>query len=183
MPVSQGKLAMGFKVGACIGDSDNRHYTAILLNELFGGSAMSKLFMNVREKLSLCYYCSSNYNQYMGTLTVSSGIDNKNFELAKNAILSELKDICDEKISDAEFHAAKKALENSYKQIYDSAYDLQSFYGNRAFFGFDETVESVKDSIARITKQDVAALARRITLDSVFYVEAVGDGEDIYDEE
>ena len=183
MPVSQGKLAMGFKVGVCIGDRDNRHFTAILLNEIFGGSAMSKLFMNVREKLSLCYYCSSNYNQYMGTLTVSSGIDNKNLELVQSAILSELKDICDGKISDAEFHAAKKALENSYKQIYDSAYDLQSFYGNRSFFGFNEEIDIVKDSISKISKEDVCALAKNITLDSVFYVEASGDGEEIYDDE
>ena len=63
MPVSQSKLAIGFKTGVCISDDNDRQYAAILLNEIFGGSAASKLFMNVREKMSLCYYCSSSYDK------------------------------------------------------------------------------------------------------------------------
>ena len=182
MPVSQGKLAMGFKVGTCIGEGEHKNHVALLFNEIFGGSAMSKLFMNVREKLSLCYYCSSSYNQYMGTLTVSCGIEHANRALAENAILSELEDIRNGKISEAEFHAAITALENSYRQIYDNPYDIQSFFGNRAFFGFSESIESAREGVLSVTPDEVSELAREIVLDSVFYVEPTGGEEDLCDE-
>jgi hypothetical protein len=69
LDVTQGKLCMGFTCGS----SD---HTALLLgNTLFGGSSNSKLFLNVREKLSLCYYASSAYHRQKGLITVSSGIE------------------------------------------------------------------------------------------------------------
>ncbi len=176
MSVNQGKLALGFKTGSCIGKGD-AHYAVILFNEIFGGSPASKLFMNVRERLSLCYYCSSSYNQYMGTLTVSSGIDPSNRAVAEAAILSELEDIRNGKISDTELHAAKASIANSFRQFLDNPYDLQSYYGNRAFFGFEEDMETVSRKIALLTATDVAAVAKRTVLDSIFYIEGVNDGE------
>ena len=65
--VSQGKLCLGFRIGVTA-DEDN-YFAASLFNEIFGGSPASKLFMNVREKLGLCYYCSSSYDPYFGNIT------------------------------------------------------------------------------------------------------------------
>ena len=183
MPVTQGKLAMGFKTGVCISDEPRLRYSMIVLNEIFGGSAASKLFMNVREKLSLCYYCSSFYNQYLGIMSVSSGIDNKNRAATEKAILSELEDIRKGKISDAELHAAKCALDNNYRQIYDSPYELQSFFGNRAIFGYSEAPDDIRREFQKITAEDVAMAARSIVLDSVFYVEGTADGKEELDDE
>ena len=60
MDVTQGKLAMGFR---CLSDDIP---AMIMVNLLFGGSSNSKLFLNVREKLSLCYYASSSYHRSKG---------------------------------------------------------------------------------------------------------------------
>ena len=182
MPVSQGKLAMGFKVGVTASDTDLSHYTAVVLNELFGGSAASKLFLNVREKLSLCYYCSSSYDRYTGTMTVSSGIENKNRHIAERAILAELEDIGKGKISDVELNAAKASLLNGYRQLTDSPYDLQGFYGNREYFGFTEDIETAKSGIMAVGKDDISRLAKAIANDSLFYVEGTLDGEGEYEE-
>jgi predicted Zn-dependent peptidase len=89
---------------------DKNYYAAILFNEIFGGSPASKLFMNVRERLSLCYYCSSHYDSYFGNMTVSSGVDGANAELAKREILAQLEDMKAGKISDVEFSAASSPL-------------------------------------------------------------------------
>ncbi len=184
MPVSQGKLAIGFKSGVSISNKDDRQYTATVLNELFGGSAASKLFLNVREKLSLCYYCSSSYDRYTGTLTVSSGIENKNRQIAERAILAELDDIRMGKISEAELSAAKKSLLNGYRQISDSTYDLQSYFANRQFFGFDESIEDAKAKILSVSIDDISALASELVCDSVFFVEGTAPcgEEESYDE-
>lgn len=178
MPVSQGKLAMGFKVGVCIKNDSREHFAAFVFNEIFGGSPASKLFMNVREKLSLCYYCSSAYNQYSGMIAVQSGIDNKNRELAEKAILSELEDIRMGKISDVELFAAKQSLINTAKQLYDSVFDTVEFIGNRLYFGIEETVEDQIRGISDVTAEDVIAIAKNTVCDSVFYVEGIADTEE-----
>ena len=55
MNVSQGRLNIGCTCGIVM--SDKERYAATLFNEIFGGSSVAKLFMNVRENKSLCYYC------------------------------------------------------------------------------------------------------------------------------
>ena len=151
----------------------------MMLSEIFGASPASKLFMNVREKMSLCYYCASSYHRYSGILTVHSGIETKNRDLAEQAILAQLQDIRDGKISDAEFHATKKSLENSYRQLYDNPFELQSFYGTRELFALDETIEAACLALSRVTIDEIINLARRVICDTVFFVEGVGkDTED-----
>ena len=62
LDVTQGKLAMGFRTGVDVRDAA---YPALtLVNAVYGGTTTSKLFMNVRERLSLCYYASSGLMNY-----------------------------------------------------------------------------------------------------------------------
>ena len=83
MPVAQGKLSLGFRTGVSAISNVNEIYAAMILNEIFGASPASKLFINVREKMSLCYYCSSSYHRYSGIITVHSGIESKNRNIAE----------------------------------------------------------------------------------------------------
>lgn len=171
MPVSQGKLSLGFRTGVCASSDKNDIYAAMMLNELFGASPASKLFLNVREKMSLCYYCSSAYHRFSGILTVNCGIESKNRTLAEEAILAQLKEIADGKISDVEFHAARKSLENSYRQIYDNPFELQAFYGTRELFGISETIEDCRQALLQVTADQVVAIAKNVVFDTAFFVE------------
>ena len=88
LDVTQGKLVLGFRLGECMEDPDR---AAIhVFNAVYGSGATSKLFMNVREKLSLCYYASSAVILRKGLMIVSSGISFENFEAAKAEILAQL---------------------------------------------------------------------------------------------
>lgn len=182
MPVSQGKLALGFRTGAGLGNG--RHTTAIVLNELLGASPASKLFLNVRERLGLCYYCSSSYSPFSGNITVSSGIDSKNLDMVTKEILRQLDEIKKGNISDAEFTAARKSLEYSYVQIYDSPFSLQGFYSGRDTLGSKETVEECKNALMSVTKADVQELAKDVVWDTRFFINATQpqDGGEAYDE-
>ncbi len=171
MPVSQGKLSMGFRTGVCANGTDDTVYTAMVFNEIFGGSPMSKLFMNVREKMSLCYYCSSAYNRYTGILTVSAGIENKNREIAEAAIRKQLESIQSGDISQSEMLAAKSALENSYRQIDDNPFELQGFFGSRALLGLPGDIEDCRRHLAAVTKEQVVAFSQQVLCDTVFFVE------------
>ncbi len=181
MPVKQGKLSMGFNLGVALSATDTSYYTALVLNELFGGSAASKLFLNVRERLSLCYYCSSSYSLYSGIMLVSSGIEVSNYDRAREAILAELNNIKQGRISEAELAAAKKSLKNSYRQLYDNPFDLQSFWSGRALFAIGDGIEDCISHFESVSSKDIEALARGITLDAEFFVEgtaAEGEEED-----
>ncbi len=178
MPVSQGKLAMGFRTGISIATAPDYH-KGLVLNELFGGSPASKLFLNVREKMSLCYYCSSSYSIYTGDMMVSSGIEVKNHDRVRQAILSQFADIQQGRFTDTEFEAAKRSLENCYRQIYDNPLDLSSFFGSRRFFGFAEDVEDCREAIAAVTREDVISLAQGVVCDTEFFVEGTTESEEV----
>lgn len=186
MPVSQGKLTLGFNTGVCICDGSDKYYAALVFNEIFGASPLSKLFMNVREKMGLCYYCSSIYGIYSGDLVVSSGIEVKNRDIAEREILNQLDNMRKGKISDAEFKAAIRSLENSYRQMLDNPLDLQSFYSERRSFGINDTVEDTIKKISGVTVKDVIEIAENTNLDTVFFVEGTltndSDTEEANDE-
>ena len=177
MPVSQGKLSLGFSTDTVFDNSD-KYYTMMMLNELLGGSASSKLFLNVREKMSLCYYCSSSYSPFSGVLLVSSGFEVKNHKIAKEAILEQLEDIKNGLISDTEFSAAQKSFINSYRQLYDSPFDIQAFISDRAMFGITDTLDTAQKKLLAVTKEDIISLASQIKLNASFFVEGTEDGEE-----
>lgn len=179
MAVSQGKLALGFSTGVTISATDDRYYAALMLNEIFGGSASSKLFVNVREKMSLCYYCSSSYSIYTGALMVSCGIEVNRFDIAKKAILSQLEDIRNGKISEHELKAAKKSISNSYRQLYDSPFDVQSFYSGRELFGVADGIEECISKLMAVTTKEIIELAKLVSLDAIFFIEGTEENTEI----
>ena len=67
MDVSQGKLAMGWRTGGITVWEEDCPALAVC-SAVFGGTSMSKLFMNVRERLSLCYYASSALEKQKGLM-------------------------------------------------------------------------------------------------------------------
>ncbi len=178
MPVSQGKLAMGLRTGVCVANHNPDCYAAILFNELFGGFPGSKLFLNVREKLSLCYYCSSSYSPYTGDILVSAGIENVNREKTESEINRQLENVRKGLFSEEELTAAKKSIANSYRQMNDNPLDLQTFFGTRQLFGIEDTPDTLTEKIFAVTAEEVANIARRTVYDTIYYIEGTLDGKD-----
>lgn len=170
MEVSQGKLALGFKTGVSVNDADCTAMTVMC--EIFGGSPTSKLFMNVREKLSLCYYCRSIADSYKGIMFVLSGIQSENKEKSQNAILKELDDICQGKITHEELEAAKLSLINSYKTLDDNPSSLALWYVSRILCENYATPQEVVKQIQNVTKEQVSLVAGKVKLDTVYFLKS-----------
>lgn len=183
MPVSQGKLAMGFRTGVCATSHGNAPYVALLLNEIFGGSAASKLFLNVREKMGLCYYCSSSYSIYTGDLMVSSGIEVKNRTVAEAAIREQMDQIRQGNVTKAELSAAKKSLVNCYRQLYDNPLELQAFLSARRMFGIDDPIDVCCERVESVCLEDIVALANKTVCDTVFFVEGTRVSDETTEED
>lgn len=166
--VKQGKLCLGYRTGYKV--EDNKYYLLQLFNEVFGGSPTSKLFMNVREKMSLCYYCRSIVNQRNGIMLVASGIEFKNKDIAQNAIIEQLNAIKMGNITEEELESARKSIRNGYLQVYDSAESMETWAFFRGICGSNATPKDECDRIDTATIDDIKAVAEKMTLDTVYFL-------------
>lgn len=168
MEINQGNLAMGFRTGVGINDDD---CTALsLFCEILGGSPTSKLFMNVREKMSLCYYCRSLTDSYKGIMLILSGIESKNKKEAYDAIMREIDDIQNGKITPDEFEAAKLSLINSYKTLDDSPSSICTWYLSRIICDNFNTPRDVVNTLHTLSVSDVVNVSKKVKLDTVYFL-------------
>lgn len=166
MELSQSKLVMGFRAGTAIPDKEVN--ATRLMCAILGGTANSKLFCNVREKQSLCYYCSSTYDRAKGIVIVDSGVEGDNLEKAEQGILNEIEEMKKGNISDFEMEATKMAVINSFYSTNDTVGGIEAWYFTQIFDGRFRTMEEMANEINAVTKEQVIESARRITLDTVY---------------
>ncbi len=167
-PVTQGKLSMGFRTNIFITDHD---YPALMIyNAVLGCGITSKLFNNVREKLSLCYYASSNIDSLKGLMKINSGIEVVNYKKAYDEILKQIKDIENGEVSDYELEAGKLSTIDSLNSITDRTFLLNNFYMNNIIAECPLDIDDLISKIKGVTKEQVVAVSKKICLDTVFFL-------------
>ncbi len=169
MDVAQGKLALGLRTGGITVESPE--YPALLVcNAVYGGTASSKLFMNVRERLSLCYFASSMVDKLKGLMVVSSGVEFSNFEVARKEILAQLKAIQCGDFTDEELHVGRRAVASSLRTMMDSHGRMEDFWFTQCAGNWTERPEELMARVEQVTRQQVQEVAGRIHLDTVYYL-------------
>jgi predicted Zn-dependent peptidase len=141
-----------------------------VFNSVFGAGAHSKLFNNVREKLSLAYYASSQLEKYKGLLVVNAGIEFVNFQKAYDETLVQLEEIQKGNISELEFNSSINAILNSLESCYDDQRMLQNFYLEENITGTNSDIETLKKQIKAVTIEDVVAVSKKLELDTVYFL-------------
>ena len=181
MDVTQGKLVMGWRMGECMEDPD---FAALrVFNALYGSGVSSKLFANVREKLSLCYYADSFVDSHKGVMFVSSGVAFDKFEQAKDEILAQLDAVKAGDFDSDELQAARKAVASDLRALMDSPGALESFYLNQTLLGLDYGPLELASLCEGVTAEDVQAIARGVELDTVYFLCRGEDEEDDEEDE
>lgn len=170
----QSRLCMGYRTGISLRDED---YPALLLACDVLGSPSGKLFLNVREKLGLCYYCSPLLDGVKGLLIISAGIDAADRSKAEEAIAKQVEELKKGNISESELTAAKVSAATAYKEIYDSPGAMINWFATRIGMGISITPEEMAEKVAATTAEDIAAAARRLTADTFFMLEGEGGDE------
>ena len=167
--VTQGKLSLGFRTGgASLTGGEPAAYW--MFQTIYGGSTSAKLFLNVREKKSLCYYASAQFVASKGLMIVGSGIENRNFEVARDEILHQL-DLCRKgEITDAELESARKTLVNGWRTMLDDPLTLERYWMGQAAAGTLVSPEKRIEQVADITREQVIAAAQSTALDTVFFM-------------
>ena len=168
MEVSQGKLCMGF-----VSPITNRtaDFPAMqMLNTIFGSGMTSKLFMNIREKMSLCYSIGSGYYGTKGIVTVSAGIDFDKEEVTRQEVLRQLTACQQGDINDDELTAARQAILSSLRSTHDSPGAIEGYYATAALSGMGMTPAQYMAAIEAVTKEQVVAAANSLTLHTTYFL-------------
>ncbi len=153
MDVTQSRLVMGFRLRGL----DRARDTAAMLvfNAAFGGSAASRLFLDLRERLALCYHVSSSLDRHKRALFVSAGIDCGDFKRAREEIMKELGSIADGGLEEWELDSARRAVVSSIYSALDEPTGLEGMYLDRAVL--DESLHP----------GELAALASTVSAEAV----------------
>lgn len=168
MDVSQGKLVIGFRLGDCMEDPD---IPAIhVFNAVFGSGATSKLFMNVREKLSLCYYASSAVVLRKGIMLVSSGIEFDKYDAVKDEIFSQLEAVKNGDFTDDELLTAKRSVASDLRSAMDSQGELEGFWLSQTLDGLDYGPMELAELVEDVARDDVIAIARSVECDQIYFL-------------
>ena len=169
----QAKLCMLFTLGVPM--RPDQMAAVRLAMALYGGSVTSRLFLNVRERDHLCYYCSSSFQSFTGSMAVNSGVEHADAARAEQAILKELADLCTGPITDEEFEDCRRGLLSGMNGVEDSLGGIESWYyievlragANSA--APIQSPEQARNALRAVTKDEVRDILRRLTL-SVSYL-------------
>ena len=164
---------MGFRCGMTAkGDFDP---AMTIMADIFGGGTYSKLFSNVREKMSLCYYCSARFNRNKGIMIVSSGIETENEEKAKTAILAQLEDMKNGNFTREDFDFSIRSLKETLIGYEDTP---EIWYGEQIFLDKIKTSQERIAEIEAVKYEDIKEMAQKVTLDTVFMLAGTGEEDD-----
>ncbi len=168
MDVSQGKLCMGFVTPITIRDP---LFAAMqTLNCVLGASMISKLFMQIRERMSLCYDIGSSYHGVKGIITVSAGIDFEKDALVRQEVLAQLRLCAEGDITAQELEAAKQSLLSGLQGLHDSPGSIESYYATAALSGIGMTPEEYAEKVRQVTVEQVARVAATVRLHTVYFL-------------
>lgn len=168
MDVAQGKLCMGFTTP--ITNRDPRFPAMQVMNTVLGAGMTSKLFMNVREKLSLCYSIGSGYYGTKGIVIVSAGIDFDKEQLTREEVLRQIEACRAGEIKEQELTAAKEALLSSLRATHDAPGSIEGYYATAALSGMGMTPAEYMAVVEAVQTADVVAAAKLLTLHTTYFL-------------
>ena len=170
-PITQAKLCICFT-----SEEEIKSAAVNVFSDILGGGPYSLLFSNVREKMSLCYYCAARNKRNKGFLMVDSGVEQKNIVKAKEQILIELKKLQKGEFDEELINTSKRAILEALKSNNDSDMVIDSWY---SFRRSDElySPEELSKQIEAVTKQEIINIANSFKLDTVFTLVPEGEND------
>ena len=156
MDVEQGNLVIGFRRHR---SGDAAHPALAVFNELFGGGPASRLFLNVREKRSLCYYAGSSIDRYKEVMLVHAGIGFDRREETEEAIFSELTDLAAGHIDPGELETARKGVATGYLSALDNPGAICAFRMGQGLLGAGGDLRQFAGEALQVTAEDVGRVA------------------------
>jgi predicted Zn-dependent peptidase len=157
---------------------NKKNHPLFVLNAILGQGMSSRLFQKLRDEMGVGYYVHSGINEFTdhGYLAVSTGVDNSRVVEVVSAILSEIKKLITEKISDAELKKAKDYMIGHMYLGLESSDAVASDYAGQ-FLLTDKmlTPSEMAKKIQNVTAKEIQNIAREIFVDNKLNMAIVGN--------
>lgn len=177
MDMAQAVLLLG--VLSNITYASEEFYAMRLLSVILGGGTASKLFSNVREKHSLCYYTGTRYDRFSGSMFMYCGVDPEKVDKARAEMIYQLRCCLDGAIDEDEIKNAKRQLLNQLKTVNDSPYLLENYWLNEALCKTNTPTEKAAAIISGVCKDEIINSAKACQLKLTYLL--TGKGENVHE--
>ena len=164
LDITQSKMVMAFKFARY----ENVEAAEKLFLKMFCSAPFSLLYKNVREKMSLCYYCSCSGNVFKNVVTIDSGLDASKIDTARAEIMHQLKIIQDGEFEDDLLEQVRIIELNQLKAYYDFPSSLVGWYSDRYMIENTPSPKEYSEIIKAVTKEDIMKFAKSLVLDTVY---------------
>lgn len=171
----QSKLAIGARLNNLT--MYERNYPLTLYNIILGGGEDSKLFRNVREKNSLCYYINSVPQKLDGILIVRAGIDKKNIKKTVSLVEKEMNAIKHGKITENDLNMAKEFFNTAIDSLLESQLSILDHYYMMEILETDD-IETRLKKMNEVKLSEVIKVAKKIKIDTVYCLEGINNERD-----
>ena len=164
--VTQGKLVLAFRSETT--DDPAEQAAARMAIVMLGGTGTSLLHVNVREKLSLCYYCMARMDSVTGIMLIDSGVEAENCDKTKAACLEQLQKLQNGDFEDKLLSETKLFMKTAFSATGDSLGALETWYLTKILC---DSMETPMDTLAycqAVSREEVVAAAQKLKLDTVY---------------
>ncbi len=158
------------------------YFRALVMNQILGAGASSRIFMNLREEKGYTYGAYSKFDSrrlagaFEATAEVRTAVTGDSLK----EFFYELNRIRDEKVSEEELQDAKNFLAGVFPLRAETQEGLTSLIVQQQIYDLPaDYLETYRDKINEITIEDVAAAANKYVQPEQMAIVIVGDAEDI----
>lgn len=166
--INQGKLSIGYRTHTPM--DDPLYEASVIFSYILGGGANSKLFKNVREKESLCYYIFARNEKYKSIMMISSGIEFENKDKALALINHEFDEMLKGHFTEEDIRIAKDNLKSSLNSVSDFQNSFLNYYYSTILSNKVFDIEARKSAIEAVTKEDILKAGSRIEKDTIHFL-------------
>ena len=171
---NQSKLAIVLRLTGI--SKYEKNYPLTLYNIILGGGDDSKLFRNVREKNSLCYYINSVPQKLDNILIIRAGIDKKNIKKTVTLVEKELNNIKKGKVSEADLKTAKEYFATAIDSLLESQTGIMDHYYMMSLLKTDD-IETRLKKMNEVTLADIIKVSKKVKIDTVYCLEGINNEE------
>ncbi len=149
-------------------------YVVPVFNSILGAGASSRLFNEVREKNSLCYFCFSKYDKDSDIIRITSGIEYQNYDKTLKLIKKVINSM--NKVTEDEVKTVINDISSALMESLDELSNYVVPYYVNNLYEEENTIDKIKE-IKKVTKDDVEKIFSKLTITDSFFLEGGKTGE------
>ena len=164
--------------------NDPDYYALDVMNQILGGGASARLFLNLREDKGYTYGAYSGFSaaKYRGVFRANTEVQTKVTKGSMDELIYEFKRIRDEKTPDDEFDRAKRTIVGGFAMRLERPLSLLSNIMTQKIYNLPADYwDTYPQKIAAVTVDDVQRVARKYLDLTKLQIVAVGDVKQIAD--